>query len=179
MPDTDLGAIEQPSPLFLFLKKVLLIFIVFFLLFLLVGLFIFGNVFDQLAGRLDRVVLSENFTLSGPFGVVQFTPEVYMQLQEIYSQEPVNEFAVCFFGTRTDLFYVLDRLEVPVMQEQTVSHVRFSSCPAHAFVVLHRHPEDHCLFSAQDVLSHQLLRARNPHALSALLCGSREFAFLS
>ena len=113
MPDTDLGAIEQPSPLFLFLKKVLLIFIVFFLLFLLVGLFIFGNVFDQLAGRLDRVVLSENFTLSGPFGVVQFTPEVYMQLQEIYSQEPVNEFAVCFFGFGTGKHsHVIPRLSI-------------------------------------------------------------------
>lgn len=177
MDSVDLPA--EPSPLVLFLKKFLLILLALFLLFLLVGLFVFGNVADILAGRLDRVVLSDNYTLSGSFGTVQFTPETYAQLQEIYLQEPVNEFAVCFFGTRSGSAYVLDSLTVPEMHDQSVSHVRFSSCPVETLVVLHRHPEGHCLFSAQDVFSHQKVKLRQPHALSALLCGSREFSFLS
>ncbi len=150
-----------------------------FLIFLTLSFLLPADVLSIFEGRLESYTLDDTLSVHTDFGIVQFSPEVYMTLQDLYFRDEVPEFAACLFGGVNGETYTIDQMYVPHMSEQSVSHVRFEACLPETLIVLHRHPFKRCLFSQQDVATHTEMKKRNTLALSAVMCEPRRFAFLS
>lgn len=170
-------------PLWRIVKKIFLILCALFLLYLTISYLGIGtyilNIFE---GQLTSAALDEQYTLSlKNQTTIIFTEETYSALLDLFFSNQEHEFAACLYGnysaengTKT---YTLTSVAVPETYSQTVFRVVSSGCDSETLVFLHSHPYKHCLFSEQDLETHQHFAKKSQHGLSALMCEEDRFTF--
>ena len=147
-----------------------------FVMWIFAGFPVGGIIRGQLEStELEAGILElENFT-------VEFEEEVLFELLNLYYANQVTEFSVCLSGEfDSNLIlkdkYAIDSLYVPVIYEQTYSHVRFESCNSETLIMLHTHPYKSCLASETDLNTLAESQLVNPELIMLVMCEPQRFS---
>lgn len=170
---------EGESKLTKIIKRIITIVIALSLILLVLTYLIPGNDLIQiLQGRFVSAPLEEDFTVDlNNKGKVIFYSEVYNELKQIYLKEQKNEFKVCLVGNKINNNYYIYDLETPYIVSQDVFSVLAEECSKETLIPLHSHPYKHCIFSSQDIKSHERFKKINPEAIIGLMCEPVRFSF--
>jgi len=137
-----------------------------------------GDVVSVLAGRLESSSVGEDFTVEYDSGLVVFKQGIYEKLVQLYLDNTIQEIKVCLEGSKEGTDYYIDKIHIPTIFSQSVIHVSSEGCSKDTLISMHTHPYRHCLFSEQDVKSHERIKKINPEALTGLMCEVNRFSFL-
>ncbi len=160
---------EEEKPLW---KKILITLLGLFLLFLLLGYFVFP--LDIFASVIDSATLHDGLVEQDV--TVRFENGSYEVLLERYNAYLTEEFKVCLLGTYDGEYHVTSVYDV-VMYEQAFDHVVSEACPEETLIALHSHPYRQCLASAQDIKTLEKAQEINPNALIGIMCEPERFSF--
>ncbi|HIH14918.1 MAG: hypothetical protein QT08_C0014G0023 [archaeon GW2011_AR17] len=161
--------IEEEKPLW---KKIFILCLGLFLLFLLLGYFLLP--LDTFASLIDSETL-ENGLVEQDVSV-QFENGSYEVLLDKYNNYLSEEFKVCLFGKYDGIYHVQSVYDV-VMYEQAFDHVVSEACPEETLIALHSHPYRKCLASAQDLKTLEKAQEVNPNTLIGVMCEPERFSF--
>ncbi len=172
------------SPIWKAVKKILLITVGIFLIYLMLSYVGVGYyILDIMEGQLTSNALEANYTFTlENQTTIQFSEEVYNQLFHLYITSQEHEFAACLYGNYSttnagEKIYSLVSLAIPDIYKESFNQVISSGCDANALIFLHSHPYKHCLFSDQDLETHKSFAAKNAVGLSAIMCEEERFTF--
>ncbi len=158
---------EKPS----LFKRVFIIIIGLFLLFLIISYFSFlgvRGIFEGIAGS-DKI---EDNVIKFSEGKVIFENNTYENLLEIYNNDKGKEIKVCLQGYKENSNYYLTSLYIPKIYEQEVDRVVSEPC-YDSIVSLHSHPRLFCIPSEQDFKSFSMYDRENN--LMIVMCSEKRF----
>lgn len=161
--------IEEEKPLW---KRILVACLGVFLLFLLLGYFLFP--LDTLAGLVGSATIEEGLSVED--AAVVFENDTYTLLLTRYYEHLDEEFKVCLLGFY-DGTYRVQEIYNPIIYEQNFNSVVSEPCPKETLIALHSHPYKHCLASSQDIQNLQKIQETNPDALIGIMCDKDRFQF--
>lgn len=167
----EFESFEEEKPLW---KKILLFALGIFLLFILLGYFLFP--LDTIASIIDSETIEEGLVEQDVS--VLFENGSYEILLEKYNAQLTEEFKVCLLGNYDGVYHVRSVYDV-VMYDQAFDHVVSEACPEETLIALHSHPYRQCLASAQDLLTLAKAKEANPFALIGIMCEPERFSFYS
>ena len=112
---------------------------------------------------------------------VEFEELVLFELLTLYYANQAHEFCVCLqVEFDENLFlkdkYLVTNLYVPVIYEQSYSHVRFESCSSDTLIMLHTHPYKSCLASNTDLETLEKSQLGNPNLVMLVMCEPGRFS---
>ncbi len=172
---------EKPSKI----KKIIIISLTVFILFLIFTYFLIGpKVLFILQGQLESTE-TQDFKTEYKNWTIEFTPAVFLELQQYYLSIQKTEFSVCLLGNyhpnNTNQVklsnYFVTSLYYPKTFEKAFDHVIFQECPAETIIALHSHPYKDCLFSEQDISTYHQSVKYNQNLLFAIMCEKNRFTF--
>ncbi|MBU1975995.1 MAG: hypothetical protein KKG59_06340 [Nanoarchaeota archaeon] len=137
-----------------------------------------GRIVSFVQGRFASSTV-EDVTLITKQGQIVILGDVYKELLDQYKKNQAHEWAACLIGTRNNDTIEIDDLYVPRIYDKSVYSVRSERCPQETIITLHSHPENHCVFSLQDLESYDDFLLINPDALTAIMCGKDRFTVYS
>lgn len=171
--------IQEESKTTRFIKRFFTILIAIFLILIIVVYIIPGpTLLSIVEGKLVSNKLDKYLSITLKDNTkITFNKETYNELLEVYNNNQINEFKICLHGTLNENNYYLNKIEYPIIYSQTVFSVNAQQCSKDTLVSLHSHPENHCIHSWQDSISHKKFKEINPNALSAVMCTKNRFHF--
>lgn len=149
-----------------------------FLLSTTVVYFLPGDVVSVFSGRFVSAEVGLDYTVEYENGQVIFNYAVLQRLHSWYIDNPATEQKICLLGEKVGDDYYIDGLYKPTIFSQSVIHVSSEGCNRRTLISMHTHPFRHCLFSEQDVKSHNNFKKKNPEGLTAIMCEPSRFSFL-
>ncbi|MSR86250.1 hypothetical protein EXS74_02550 [Candidatus Woesearchaeota archaeon] len=153
-------------------EKILILLLGLFLLFLLLGYFLFP--LDTFASLIDSETIHDGLVEQDV--TVRFENGSYEALLERYNEYLREEFKVCLLGNYDGVYHVTSIYDV-AMYEQAFDHVVSEPCPDETLIALHSHPYRQCLASAQDLKSLEKMQEVNPNGLIGIMCEAERFSF--
>jgi len=151
-------------------KRITLIFGIIILLILLIY-FLFGNIFGIVEGLLESSDIKNNEVIVDGNIKLVFVNDSYNKLLDLYWNNLGKEFKACLMGKD----YVIDEIFLPKMFSQKSNQVISEVCPKGTLVDLHSHPDNHCLFSEEDINS--FAKTKENFTIMAVLCEEDKFNF--
>jgi len=106
---------------------------------------------------------------------IEFSQEVYAELQKKFNEDPRNEFKVCLFGKKNDNIYYIDSMTVPYVYDESLVSVTSDICPKEALIPLHSHPFNNCEVSETDKVSQAYFKQINNESVGAVMCAIDRF----
>ncbi|MDO8628153.1 MAG: hypothetical protein Q7R56_00160 [Nanoarchaeota archaeon] len=131
-----------------------------------------GDIFQ---GKLESKKLVAN-TIVADDVVIHVDESVRVWLQSLFLSFQDREFSVCLLGTIEDEEYVIASGYQPRVIDAGVDHVVFSSCNEQTLIMLHSHPLNHCLASAQDIRTLRDSQRLNPSMVMVVMCNRERFS---
>ena len=131
-------------------------------------------------GQIESTPL-ESGTLKLDEFTIEFEEEVLFELLDLYYANQAYEFSVCLQGEFSENFllkdsYYIDSLYVPLIYEQSYSHVQFESCSSDTLIMLHTHPYKSCLASSTDLDTLASSQILNPDMVMLVMCEPERFS---
>tara|TARA_Y100000310_G_C20695329_1_gene825273 strand:- start:4683 stop:5204 length:522 start_codon:yes stop_codon:yes gene_type:complete len=163
---------EQPS----LLKKVSVLIMSLFLIFLIVSFTFTGVLGDIVASLIESETIEDGLVELEDFSV-QFDGDSYEVLLGVYNDNQEYETKVCLFGYIEDDVYHVDEVYLPVIYSQTFNQVVSEACPTDTLIALHSHPYRHCIASEQDLSNLEIAKLNNPNAVIGVMCEEERFSF--
>ena len=168
---------EEENKTIIFIKKLIIILISLFLIFLIISYLIPGNkILNILEGKIISNELN-NLTITLKDKTIIFNNNTYQELLQIYNNNQMHEFKICIKGILNNNTYYLNKIEHPIIYSQDIFSVTSKPCSKHTLISLHSHPENQCIHSKQDIKSHKEFQKNNPNTLSAIMCSKTRFNF--
>ena len=130
------------------------------------------GVMNIIAGKIDSDKVKGDMIESEYVNIV-FLEGVYDELEKLY-HENEKEFKACLMGNMFDGEYLINSLYLPKIHFQDYDKVVASPCPDESLIVMHSHPQQHCIFSEVDLKSFD---KRNKNMLMAVMCFDDRFIF--
>jgi len=161
---------ELPDPWW---RKPLLVGIALFLLLMVASL----SFLDSLIGIVQSEV-AQDAALVFSNATILFTNNTLQTLQTHFLENQHREIKACLFGVREGTSYTVEKIEFPDVIRANVVHVVSVPCKDDVLIDLHSHPIHQCLASAQDLLSYESLKRRNPSARMMVMCSKNRFALV-
>lgn len=160
------------------LKKIFLIILALFLLFLIITFFVTNpQTRHILAGLIESSTLKDYEININNTNKLIFNKQTYNQLMELYNINLGKEFKVCLNGYMEEGNYYINKIFIPKTYLQTHNQVIAQPCPSTSLVSMHSHPLKHCLPSQQDLKNFEIFKMDNPNALMAIMCEKNRFNF--
>lgn len=172
----DLNNLEEIESEFKQNKKIKKIIGIFLFLLIISYFLLSQSVFPLIESMAESRVSINNTIYVNPSMSIVFEEDTYGILQEIYSKDTSVEFAVCLFGKKEYNAYIISRLYVPEIIDQSFNHVSFKSCPRETIILLHSHPFRSCIASNQDLETLEILKRNNNHSLIMVMCDKNMFS---
>ena len=173
MPD-DLEHVEEEKPSLL--KRLSVLAISLFLIFLIVSFTFTGAIGDIVASLIESETMEDGLVELEDFSV-QFIDGSYDVLLGVYNNNLEYETKVCLKGYLEDSVYYVDEVYLPVIYSQTFNQVVSEACPSDTLIALHSHPYRHCLASEQDLSNLETAKLVNPDAVIGVMCEEERFSF--
>ena len=107
---------------------------------------------------------------------IVFEENSYEKLKQVYFENQLTEIKFCLTGTISNNTYYIHSLYAPTTYFATPISVSSQGCNQETIISLHTHPLNNCLFSQQDILSHNSQKRSYPKMLSAVMCATNRFA---
>ena len=170
---------EEESKIIKFTKKLFIILISLFLIFLILTYLIPGSkILNIIEGKIISNELDNNLSITLKDNTkIIFNKNTYNELLKVYNNNQIHEFKICLHGTLNNNIYYLNKIEYPIIHSQDIFSVTATPCSKNTLVSLHSHPENHCIHSKQDINSHKKFQETNPTSLSAVMCSKKRFNF--
>ena len=157
------------------IKKIFVIIIALFLIFLITS-YLVGGYFFQILGSISESEKSSNHIIQTNSITIEFESNTYKELQDHYLENQEVEIIACLKGNIEGNKYFIDELFKPKILEQTVSHVSYEGCPKETLITLHSHPFKRCIASQQDIKNLEEVKSKNPHTLMIIMCQKDRFS---
>ncbi|MEM2131442.1 MAG: hypothetical protein QXR96_02880 [Candidatus Woesearchaeota archaeon] len=171
------------------LKKIYLILITFFIIFLLISNLFGFHILNIIFGKIISKNIDENYEIDlanknlATIKII-FGKENYNALLQIFRQNQNAEIKMCLFGNIniTDSInkykvYNVKGIYVPKIFNRDVFSVTSEICDKNTIIELHTHPILHCVFSNQDIESYNQIKKYNPNVIMGLMCDEKRFNF--
>lgn len=169
---------KEDSRFIRIIKKIILIFISLFLLFLFLSYFLPSyNLFSIISAQANSYKISQNIIILKNNDKIVFENNAYGDLLEIYNENQQHEFKACLVGDKEENVYRIDEIKIPKIISQDFSSVRAVPCSKDTIISLHSHPYKSCYFSVHDVNSYRLVKSFNEEALIGIMCEQDRFNF--
>tara|TARA_Y100000310_G_scaffold345288_1_gene463441 strand:+ start:5787 stop:6353 length:567 start_codon:yes stop_codon:yes gene_type:complete len=167
---------EKPS----LLKKIFLISIALFLIFLIIFyIFLTPSIRNIIVGIFESDTVENNVIEINSSNYIIFTADTFGILKEVNNQDPELEFKACLKGTILDGDYYIDEVFIPKTFDQKYNSVTAEPCPPESLVSLHSHPLKRCIPSEVDLKNYEKFKQKNPDALLAIMCEPNRFNIIS
>src|SRR3989344_2937369 len=114
-------------------------------------------------------VVADDVTLTFSADVVQWLQGLFVRFQD-------REFSVCLAGKYNDNAYAITAGYQPKVIDSSVFHVTFEACDTNTLVILHSHPTNRCVASAQDMTTLKESQIRNPAMVMVVMCTKDKFS---
>ena len=168
---------KKPSKI----KKVIVIFIGFFLLILMVSYFYSFPLFDIISSRLESKPILNNTINLDNISII-FSDDSFTLLQEIYFNNQKTEFSACLSGKKSiadKIIYDITSLYEPKIYSRSLTHVSFKPCSQETLIILHSHPYKRCLASGTDLETLEKTKELNQDVLMVIMCEPSRFSVYS
>ena len=157
------------------IKKILIILMAIFLIFLITSYIVGGNLL-QILESLSESKKAENKIIYADNIIINFQENTYEKLQELYLNNQDVEIVACLKGEKINEIYEIKELFIPKISEQTVSHVSYNPCPNSTLITLHSHPYKRCIASQTDINNLKEVKQRNLNTLMVIMCQPDRFS---
>lgn len=108
---------------------------------------------------------------------IMFKPDVLGGLREFYLENQMTEISICLTGYVKENEYRITGFYPPKAFFKTPISIMSEHCSNETIITLHTHPFRSCLFSYQDIVSHNSYKRTNQKAIAAVMCDVDRFAF--
>ena len=160
-----------------FLKKVSVIVIGLFMVFLVLSYFLTTPaVRNVIIGMVESSDLEDDYSVDiGDGNKLIFIDNSYLDLLILYDSNLDVEIKACLFGEIIGRDYFISEIVQPTIYSQSYDRVVSAPCANDSLVSLHSHPHMHCAPSQQDLESFSELKETNPDILMIIMCEEDRF----
>jgi len=171
----DSEAVEEESELQKKIRKIARFAMGLFLILLMLSFLIPQDIVGSLV---EGKEIQNHELIVGNITIV-FEENSYEKLKQVYFENQLTEIKFCLTGTISNNTYYIHSLYAPTTYFATPISVSSQGCNQETIISLHTHPLNNCLFSQQDIISHNSQKRSNPRMLSAVMCATNRFAIYS
>lgn len=143
--------------------------------------FVMFPIRDILIGmHIGRVPTTQQsvYILQGDGITIEFTPQVYYQIQDIYAQYQKTEISICLSAQKTASVYTVTDWYMPTIIQSSFDSVTFERCDDTTSIYLHTHPYRRCAPSQTDKQTLQSIQEYKPHAIMLIMCEPNRFTII-
>ena len=155
-------------------KKILILIITIFLLFLIGSYFLLSYPIYPLIGSLSESKIIKNNTIKLDDFSIIFTNNTYEKLKENYLQNQKVEISVCLKGIKNKN-YIITSIYQPEIIDKSFNHITFKQCSKDSLIVLHSHPFKRCIASYQDIKTLKNIKKINQDTIMLIMCETDRF----